>query len=372
MIAAFDYDNTIIKTKSGKVFPVNRDDWKLFDDTFPVLISKLVNSGYRFVIISNQMGISTGTVDRAEIQARFADTVKRISLPCLILLAINDDIYRKPRTGLWDYLCDTLQPEAGVDLEKSFYVGDAAGREKSSNRKKDHSTGDLLFAANCGLNFMVPEEFFVFGKNFHKQTQIPNMSSKLLSDSCFKYHPTNENHILVCCQSKRKIYDIKEILPDSQQYCIIFCGLAASGKSSFYRYHLEEHGNVYINLDTLKSATKCMSMAKKCFATKENCVIDNTNVDKASRAKWIDLCKKSNVIPIVLYFKLPLKHIFHNNKYRKLTNRTTVSDVVIYTQNKKFEPPSLEECPSLYEVNFVPKFKDEREKQLYSMYLSEK
>jgi bifunctional polynucleotide phosphatase/kinase len=39
-------------------------------------------------------------------------------------------------------------------MEKSFFVGDAAGR------KGDHSDTDRKWAINAGLRFHVPEELF--------------------------------------------------------------------------------------------------------------------------------------------------------------------------------------------------------------------
>lgn len=50
-----------------------------------------------------------------------------------------------------------------IDLQSSFYCGDAAGREKNwaPKMKKDHSVGDRLFALNIGLIFKTPEEHFM-------------------------------------------------------------------------------------------------------------------------------------------------------------------------------------------------------------------
>ena len=371
LIAAFDYDNTIIKTISGKAFPVNQDDWKLLDNTFPKLISNIVQKGYRFVIISNQMGISKGRVCIDEIKHRFNESIKKINVPCLILIATHDDIYRKPRTGLWNLICDYIQPGVDIDYQGSFYVGDAAGRDKSLNKKKDHSSGDLLFAINCGLKFMVPEKLFKFASEFNAN-EIPDQTKSLLSNHSFKYeNNTNEDYLLLCCKTNEKINNIKTVLP-KLLHCIIFCGLAASGKSTFYRNHFK-NDYVHVNMDNEKSLSKCVTLAKKCFISKKNCVIDNTNVDKANRAKWIKLCQEHCVIPILFYFQLPLQHIFHNCTYRKLLDSSnTVNEVIIYTQNKKIECPTVEECENLYIVNFVAKFSDSQQEQLYSMYLSDK
>jgi bifunctional polynucleotide phosphatase/kinase len=45
-------------------------------------------------------------------------------------------------------------------MEKSFYVGDAAGRPGNKFRARDHSCDDRKFALNAGLQFLTPEMFF--------------------------------------------------------------------------------------------------------------------------------------------------------------------------------------------------------------------
>ena len=44
-----------------------------------------------------------------------------------------------------------------MDLEKSFFMGDAAGREGFLQVNPDHSDSDVKFAANVGLPFKTPE-----------------------------------------------------------------------------------------------------------------------------------------------------------------------------------------------------------------------
>lgn len=59
--------------------------------------------------------------------------------------------------------CFSLSLLLLTDKSQSFYVGDAAGREANwkPNGKKDHSTADRKFAANIGITFYTPEEFFL-------------------------------------------------------------------------------------------------------------------------------------------------------------------------------------------------------------------
>ena len=59
-IAAFDMDWTLIQTKSGRVFPVNHHDWKLWHDGVPSKLRRLIVDGYRIVVFTNQGGVRTG------------------------------------------------------------------------------------------------------------------------------------------------------------------------------------------------------------------------------------------------------------------------------------------------------------------------
>ena len=82
------------------------------------------------------------------------ENVKTFQLFCS---TASDGIFRKPRTGVWEYLSKHCNDNISIDLDKSFYCGDAAGRKKP-NGKKDFSCSDRLFAINVGVKFFTPEE----------------------------------------------------------------------------------------------------------------------------------------------------------------------------------------------------------------------
>lgn len=70
-------------------------------------------------------------------------------------MATAKDAYRKPNTEMWELFSQSFNGDVKVDRDKSFFVGDAAGR------KKDHGSSDKEFAENCGLKFYTEDEFFV-------------------------------------------------------------------------------------------------------------------------------------------------------------------------------------------------------------------
>ena len=114
-----------------------------------------------------------------------------------------------------------LQNKYLIDLEKSFYVGDAAGR------KNDFSCSDRKFAFNIGINFYTPEEFFLNHKkeiNFIFDGFNPYTYCQISDDIKFKNNT-------------------KEL--------IILTGPPCSGKSTFYQDNYNNYE--YINRDILKT-----------------------------------------------------------------------------------------------------------------------
>lgn len=105
-------------------------------------------------MVSNQGGISLKSDPKTvkSDQKRLADFKSKVSavfsqldLPVTVYAATGRDEYRKPRVGMWRQLLDDhgLDVMETVDLENSFFVGDAGGREAVAGRTvKDHSCVD--------------------------------------------------------------------------------------------------------------------------------------------------------------------------------------------------------------------------------------
>ena len=81
---------------------------------------------------------------------KFTEKIQKISklieVPILVFGCTDYGYCRKPCVGLWKLL--TLNNDnIEIDMTKSFYVGDAAGRYK------DFSDSDLKFALNVNIKF---------------------------------------------------------------------------------------------------------------------------------------------------------------------------------------------------------------------------
>ncbi|RJE26556.1 Polynucleotide [Aspergillus sclerotialis] len=173
-VAAFDLDSTLISTASGNTFARDSSDWKWWHASVPSRVKELNSKGYQVIILSNQKkvslqkGIKGGRSESKSLtnfKERVAAVMAQLDIPMSAYAATEDDENRKPRMGMWrEFLDDYDLDVSGVDLSNSIFVGDAAGRP-GDHSQVDLSQGDGSgFAANIGVPFKTPEEFFLNAK----------------------------------------------------------------------------------------------------------------------------------------------------------------------------------------------------------------
>ncbi len=78
---------------------------------------------------------------------------EEVKVPMIFFAATMNDKFKKPLGTMWEYYLEMFKDGPEVNKKKSFYCGDAAGRSKTSDKKKDFSDSDLKFALNIGLPF---------------------------------------------------------------------------------------------------------------------------------------------------------------------------------------------------------------------------
>lgn len=346
-IAAFDIDGTIITPKSGARFPKDEDDWKFLYTDIPQKLKMLIEQGYKIVFFTNQAGLVNSS-KIASFKSKIEKILKKIC-PVQVFIAPGKNIYRKPCKGMWDTLVDK-QNNVSIEIDESFYVGDAAGRDKGGGRKtKDHSCADRLFAMNVGLQFFTPEEYFLKAKPV--EFKMPEFDPRNLTDEVYPDVNFNTPNI------------------------IIMVGGPGSGKSHFCKYVLIPKGYTHINRDTLGSWQKCVKKLEESLRSKKNCVVDNTNLDKDSRARYIEVAKKLNAECRCFLMSTSLQHSKHNNKFRELTDQShvPVSEVIINSFKKLYQEPEISEgFEEILHIPFITTFRDQGEEKLYRMFLLEK
>ncbi|XP_015921258.1 uncharacterized protein F21D5.5 [Parasteatoda tepidariorum] len=366
-VAAFDLDHTIITTQSGRVFPTSTDDWKIFYAEIPGRIKKLHNEGYKIVIFTNQKGISRGKTSAPDFKKKIQRIVQKLGVPIQALVSTGHGKYRKPNTGMWDYLLQKCNQGISIDVKSSIYVGDAAGRPDNwaPKKKKDFSCADRLFALNVGLQFYTPEEFFLGHKpaNYKMPLFDPrNIRTTTLAVKCLPLPKEDLNSDTIFASSSEMV---------------VFVGFPAAGKSHFALSYLIPKGYVHINRDTLGTWQKCVSEASKALSNGQKVVIDNTNPDLESRKRYIEVAQKFKVPCRCFLFYCSLEQAKHNNVFRELMNpddkHVGVNDMVLNSYKGKFVEPSLKEgFTSIIKVNFIPKFKNKNEEKLFKRFLIEK
>ncbi|KAM0715643.1 hypothetical protein Q7P37_009141 [Cladosporium fusiforme] len=312
-IAAFDLDDTIIATASGNRFAKNESDWKWWHPSVPATLKKLHEEGFAIVFISNQAAISlradpklpNGMRSLNNWKAKVTTVLTTLDLPITVFAATGHDMYRKPRTGMWEKLLEgyELVEEGNVDLESSIFVGDAAGRagDKSKKVKKDHSCSDRDLAANVGIAFQTPEEYFL--------KEEPKPFERTLNPSDYlDVQLTTDTEVSPLVFTKKNDVEI-----------VLFCGSPGAGKSTFFWTFMQPLGYERVNQDLLKTRDKCVKAAAEHVEEKQSVVVDNTNADKDTRAIWVKLAAKLNVPIRLVHFTAPATLCQHNDTVRALT-----------------------------------------------------
>jgi predicted kinase len=121
---------------------------------------------------------------------------------------------------------------------------------------------------------------------------------------------------------------------------VIFIGLQAAGKSSFY---LDRFFNTHIriNLDMLKTRHREQLIFQACLLAKQSFVIDNTNPRPEDRQRYIKPAKEKKFEIVGYYFQSRLKDCLKRNNHRSRVK--TIPDVALYATKKKLIFPSLQE-----------------------------
>lgn len=129
---------------------------------------------------------------------------------------------------------------------------------------------------------------------------------------------------------------------------IIFCGVQASGKTTFYlRNFFKTH--IRISLDQLNTRNKETIFIKTCLNIQQRFVVDNTNPAKHERSKYIKLSKEKKFRVIGYYFHTEVEKAIERNSKR--TGKEKIPEVGIRGTFKRLELPAKDEgFDELYHV----------------------
>ena len=321
---------------SGKKFSKDPTDWTWWDAGVPGRLKELHKNGYLVTIFSNQGGIrlreesKTANQDKrrlADFKAKLGAVMDQLDMPMSVYAATLKDHYRKPRTGMWQEMIEYngLSADRGVDLANSIYVGDAAGRTaQESKTDKDFASSDRDFAANLGIKFQTPEEFFL--------GQTPQVFARAFDPLLYMSKSTTARY------TKSNDKDI-----------VVLVGSPGAGKSTYYWTNLQPLGYERVNQDILKSRQNCIKAANDFLKEGKSVAIDNTNADPETRAHWLELGKTYRVPVRCVVLSADMNLAQHNDAVRALNElmnpekRTRLPGVAFGSFASRYRPPALSE-----------------------------
>lgn len=121
---------------------------------------------------------------------------------------------------------------------------------------------------------------------------------------------------------------------------IIFSGVQAAGKSSYYLLHLA-HSHLRINLDMLKTRHRENIIFEAGLASQTKMVIDNTNPTRLDRARYIQRARDAGFEVLCYYFETDLTHALQRNAHR--IGKAKIAEAGVHATYHKLEIPQLEE-----------------------------
>jgi len=122
----------------------------------------------------------------------------------------------------------------------------------------------------------------------------------------------------------------------------LFIGIPASGKSTFYHRVLEDRNLAYISLDVLKTRAREKAAFDTALAAQQSVAIDNTNVTKELRARYINPAKAAGYRIIGLFFQSVLADCLVRNEKRE--GKAKLKSVALFGMSAQLELPSINEC----------------------------
>jgi predicted kinase len=121
---------------------------------------------------------------------------------------------------------------------------------------------------------------------------------------------------------------------------IIFIGIQATGKSTFYKANFF-NSHIRLSMDLMNTRNRENQFLTTCFRTQARFVIDNTNPTSDERKKYIELAKENKYEVVGYYFSSSIEEALKRNKLRK--SKDKVPEVGIKGCYAKLEMPTANE-----------------------------
>ncbi|MFL5576689.1 MAG: AAA family ATPase [Gemmatimonadaceae bacterium] len=121
---------------------------------------------------------------------------------------------------------------------------------------------------------------------------------------------------------------------------VIFCGIQASGKSTFFRERFFDT-HVRVSLDLLRTRHRERVFMRACLTTQQRFVVDNTNATRAERARYVVPARAAGFRVVGYFFAADPGAAFERNRRRP--GRAAIPAAGLFGTQKRLEPPRLDE-----------------------------
>lgn len=319
----FDLDYTLIKTKSGKKFPTNKNDWELLYSVIQDKMKKISSSNSLIGIVSNQKGLKNK--EQKEDWVFKIKQINKVILLDFVFASIADNRFRKPLPGSFEFIKEkfaNIDWNNLIEKKKVYYIGDAFGRET------DFSDTDIKFAINNDLRFKTPEIFF----NIDEEKENGKIGS--ITYPTIKYFTF---------QAQTKLFDeLDKIIERNKKILILTIGLPASGKSFLRKELIKRFPQFYYsNNDDINDKVQSRMLIKNITINYDYIIDDNTNLD--SMVRNAKLAKFNDYYKVGIWFDYELDVCMHLNWMRMYWfGGKLLPKVTYYTLRKKFDSNLVE------------------------------
>lgn len=121
---------------------------------------------------------------------------------------------------------------------------------------------------------------------------------------------------------------------------VVFTGIQAAGKSTFFKAcFVDTH--IRINLDMLRTRHREKLLIDACLQAKQPYVVENTNLTREERARYIPSAKRAGFRVIGYAFRVELDEALVRNALRDTRRR--VPEKAVRAAFRRWQPPSWEE-----------------------------
>ena len=145
-IASFDMDGTLITTKSGRVFPLDYNDWKILLSEVPGKLKSLHEDGYKIVVITNQAGVAKGKTKVEDFQTKVERIAQKIGVPMQLWAITSKSIQPEIKEILSDTNCVPFLRRGCFSEAKARDLALSPGSEE---RGHSHRYGTVLLLRRC-------------------------------------------------------------------------------------------------------------------------------------------------------------------------------------------------------------------------------